>query len=60
LGPLLFLVYVNDIWRNIASNIRLFAGDCVIYRKIAKKNNIGKLQKDLDTIGKWEVENGIK
>jgi len=23
LGPLLFLVYVNDIWRNIDSNIRL-------------------------------------
>ena len=34
LGPLLFLAYVNDIWRNMESTIRLFAGDCVIYRKI--------------------------
>jgi hypothetical protein len=34
LGPLLFLAYVNDIWRNIESKIRLFADDCVIYRKI--------------------------
>ena len=25
LGPLLFLVYINDIWRNIDSSIRLFA-----------------------------------
>jgi hypothetical protein len=25
LGPLLFFAYVNDIWRNIESNIRLFA-----------------------------------
>jgi len=25
LGPLLLLAYVNDIWRNIGSNIRLFA-----------------------------------
>ena len=31
LGPLLFLVYVNDIWR-------LFADDCIIYRKITNKN----------------------
>ena len=29
LGPLLFLAYVNDIWRNIESNTWLFAGDCV-------------------------------
>jgi len=27
LGPLLFLAYVNGIWRNIDSNIRLFADD---------------------------------
>ena len=34
LGLLLFLAYVNDIWRNIESNMRLFADDCIIYRKI--------------------------
>jgi len=30
LGPLQFLVYVNDMWRNIDSSIRLFADDCTI------------------------------
>ena len=30
LGPLLFVAYVNDIWRNIESAIRLFADDCNI------------------------------
>ena len=57
LGPLLFLVYVNNIWRNIDSSIRLFTDDCTIYRKITNKNNIEKLQKDLDTLGEWAVEN---
>jgi hypothetical protein len=28
LGPLLFLAYVNDIWRNIESTIRLFLTTC--------------------------------
>jgi phosphodiesterase/alkaline phosphatase D-like protein len=28
--PLLFLAYVNDIGRNIKSNIRLFADNCVM------------------------------
>jgi len=60
LGPLLFLVYVNDIWRNIDSCIRLFAEDCMIYRKITNKNDTEKLQKDLDTLGEWAVENGMK
>ena len=34
LGPLLLPAYVNDIWRNIVSTIRLFADDCVIYKKL--------------------------
>jgi len=60
LDPLLFLVYVNDIWRNIDWSIRLFADGCIIYRKITNKNDIEKLQKDLDTLGEWAVENGVK
>ena len=60
-GPLLFLVYINDVWRNIGSSIRLFADYYNIYRKITHKNDIEDLQKDLDTLGgvgdrKW-VEN---
>ena len=31
LGPLLFLAYVNDIWRDTVSTGRRFAADCVIY-----------------------------
>jgi hypothetical protein len=59
LGPLLFLVYVNDIWKNINSSIRLFTNNCIIDRKITNKNGIEKLQKDLDTLGgmgsiKWD------
>jgi hypothetical protein len=60
LGTLLFLVYVNDIWRNIDSCIRLFVDNCIIYRKITNKNNTEKLQKVLDTLGEWAVENGMK
>jgi len=60
LGPLQFLVYVNDIWRNIDSNIRLFTNDCIIYRKITNKNDIEKLQKDMETLGEWAEENGMK
>ena len=51
LGPLLFLAYVNDIWKNIESNKRLFADDCVIYRKIMDSSDTDKLQTDLNRLG---------
>ena len=53
-------MYVNNIWRNIDSSIRLFADDSIIYRQITNKNDIEKLQKDLDTLWEWAVENGLK
>ena len=47
LCPLLYLAYVNNIWRNSESNIWLFADDCVVYRKITDSSDIDKLQTDL-------------
>ena len=60
LGPLLFPEYVNDIRRNMESTIRLFADDCVIYRKIINNAEMEKSQKDLDRLGEWAVENAMK
>ena len=39
LGPLLFLAYVNDIWSNMASTIRIFTDNCISYRKITKNED---------------------
>jgi len=60
LGRLLFLVYISDIRRNMESTIRLFADDCVIYRKIINHEDMKILQKDLRQAGNWEVENAMK
>ena len=34
LGPVLFLVFINDLPDNIKSSVHLFADDCVLYRNI--------------------------
>ena len=59
LGPLLFLAYVNDIWRNMESTVTVF-DNCVIYRKIMKSEDMDKLQKDLDRLGEWATENEMR
>jgi hypothetical protein len=56
LGPLLFLEYVNYIWRNNESTIRLFADDCIIYRKILN-NDMENSQLDLNWLREWGLEN---
>jgi prephenate dehydrogenase len=53
LGSLLFPIYVNYIYRNTESTTRLFADDCIIYRKIIN-NNMENLLIDLN-----RLENGL-
>ena len=50
LGPLLFLIYINELPSNISSSIRLFADDCVVFRPIANSADINTLQNDLNLI----------
>jgi len=52
LGPLLFLLYINDITGNIQSNIRLFADDCIMYRT-RSQDDFCKLQNDISSLLKW-------
>ena len=53
LGPLLFLLYINDITGNIQSNIRLFADDWIVYRTITSQDDSCKLQNDISSLLKW-------
>ena len=53
LGPILFLIYINDIAANINSTIRMFADDCLVYRTITNTEDHLSLQQDLNTLVKW-------
>ena len=49
LGPLLFLVYINDIVDDIQSNINLFADDTSLSMVVDDPTNVGNmLQSDID------------
>jgi len=53
LGPLLFLVYVNDIPDWIKNSIRMFADDTKIWARVSELRDAEGLQADLDQLQKW-------
>ena len=60
LGPLLFLLYTNDLPDWVTSQVRLFADDCLVYRLIDTIEDQILLQKDLDALDKWSITWGMK
>ena len=53
LGPLMFLIYINDIGLGINSSVRLFADDSLVYRVVESELDAAALQCDLDRLCGW-------
>ena len=56
LGPLLFLVYINDLEDGVASNILKFADDTKIFRRVQTRQECRTLQDDLNRLDQWSAK----
>ena len=56
IGPLLFLLYINDLPERVKCGIRLFADDCIIYRPISSARDSANLQADLNALRQWTCD----
>ena len=53
LGPVLFLIYINDIDANLISTIGKFADDTKMCKSVSSAEGVQKLREDLVKLGNW-------
>ena len=54
LGPLCFLIYINDLTDGISSIVKLFADDTLLFSTVQNKNSsASQLSNDVDKISDW-------
>ena len=63
LGPLLFLIYINELTDNLKSDSFLFADDSLLlhtYKIGAEKTAIETINNDLNVVQKWAIKLKMK
>ena len=53
IGPMLFIIYINDMPSSVLSSIYLFADDAKLYGNMSSNYNPPTLQHDLQQLEKW-------
>ena len=53
LGPILFIVFINDMPDKITSMVHLFAHDTKINLRLTNQNQTNNLQNDIDRLDEW-------
>ena len=56
LGPLLFVMFVNDMPDVVQSSILIFADDTKIYRPVRQASGVQSLQSDIDALVRWSAQ----
>jgi ribonuclease P/MRP protein subunit RPP40 len=56
LGPLLFMIYINDIDEVVSNRLLKFADDTKLFGVVATAQDIEGLQKDLDNLCSWSKD----
>ena len=55
LGPILFVIYINEIDEEVCSNLLKFADDTKLFSRIASNKDAEVLQRDFNTMHRWSV-----
>ena len=60
LGPVLFLMFIQDISKDMTVNTKVFVDDTKIKEKILNEEDVLKVQDNLDQLFKWQEQNNMQ
>ena len=53
LGPILFIIYINDLPNHVSCNIKMFSDDAKIYSSVRSESEAEKIQEHLEKLQEW-------
>ena len=56
LGPILFIVYINDLDVNLNSYVLKFADDANVFSEVSSLDKVANLKSYLDKLHKWSED----
>ena len=56
LGPILFIIFINDLPGAVGNVCKLFADDCKLYKNIKSEADLKELQEDIYRLCQWSKE----
>jgi Skp family chaperone for outer membrane proteins len=56
LGPVLFIIYINDLPDAVENTMKLFADDTKLYSRVDSTDDCHRLQQDIDSMQDWSAK----
>ena len=60
LGPILFLIFISDITKNLETDVLIYVDDTKTLKRIRDTQDVVNLQADLDRLHQWGIKNNMK
>lgn len=60
LGPVIFLMYIEDMNEDVESNTKVFVDDAKVKKKIDNEDDVQKLQADIEKMYNWQNKNNMR
>ena len=60
LGPILAIIFLSDVDRNVDNLIQMFCDDTRLLGSISKEEDVEEMQGDLDKIYHWAKNNNME
>ena len=60
LGPILFVIYINDLPAKVRGQVKMFADDTKLFTRVDVPNNHEAVQNNLDELMQWSNKRQLK